>query len=189
MPNSILHNLKAWSRIESTGWKSLFTYRFQIALWGLASLFSTITGFIIVTVVYHVSSGLPGWSYFQLLALTSLANIAGGMLSYYAQIYSIVKKMRTGEIDALLTKPVNPVVYIITNMATRSAAATIIGGLVMLAYSLYNLKIGPLLLAYSAVAIALGMVVAVLFAFATAMLMYILFKNGRFGYWLLTSLQ
>jgi hypothetical protein len=81
------------------------------------------------------------------------------------------------------------VVYIITNMATRSAAATIIGGLVMLAYSLYNLKIGPLLLAYSAVAIALGMVVAVLFAFATAMLMYILFKNGRFGYWLLTSLQ
>ena len=59
----------------------------------------------------------------------------------------------------------------------------------MLIYSLIHLSINPFLLAYFIVAFGLGLAVTVLFALAIAMLMYTLFKNGRFGYWLLTSLQ
>src|SRR5271154_2210166 len=101
MLKSFFRNMKAWYDIDRVGWKSVLVYRLQALIWGSASIFSTITGFVIVTVIYAVSSGIPGWSYFQLLALTAMANISGGTLSYFVSIYGMIKQMRTGGIDIL----------------------------------------------------------------------------------------
>ena len=189
MKGQAIRNLKAWYKVDRTGWKSVLVYRLQALIWGSASIFSTITGFVIVTVIYGVSSGIPGWSYFQLLALTSLSNIAGGFFSYFVSIYGTVRQMRNGGLDVLLTKPLNPVMYTIAYFSSRQAATTIAGGLVMLAYSLYHLHIGAASFAYFMVAFSLGLLVTITFGFAFGMLMYLLFKNGRFGYWLLDSLH
>jgi ABC-2 type transport system permease protein len=189
MLKQFLRNLRAWYNLDMMGWKSVLVYRLQAIIWGSASVTSTITGFVIVTVVYSVSSGIPGWSYFQLLALTSLANITGGVFTYCVSIYSTVKSMRNGKLDVFLTKPLNPVMYTISAFSSRQAATAIAGGVLMLCYSLLHLSVGLPQVAYFLVTFLLGIILAVMFGFAFGMLMYVLFKNGRFGYSLLQSLQ
>ncbi len=189
MMKSIFRNLKMYHKLDMMGWKELLVYRLQMLVWLVGSIFSTITGFVIVTVIYGVSSGIPGWSYFQLLALTSIANMAGGFLAYYVSIYSMVAKMRNGGIDMMLTKPVNPVIYITMLFASQSSAPTIVSGTLMLAYSLWNLHIAPLSFLMFIPTFALGVLVVILFGLAFGQLLYIIFKEGRFGYWFLDSLQ
>jgi ABC-2 type transport system permease protein len=189
MIRQMLRNLKMYRKLDEMGWKEILIYRLQTAVWLVGSIFSTIAGFVIVTVIYGVSAGIPGWSYFQLLALTSIANIAGGFLAYYVSIYSMVGKMRNGGIDMMLTKPVNPVIYIIMLFASQQSAPTIASGTLMLAYSLYNLHIALLPLLAFIPAFGLGALAIVLFGLSFGLVLYVIFKEGRFGYWLLDSLQ
>jgi ABC-2 type transport system permease protein len=189
MKKSILRNLKMYRALDSMGWKEMLVYRLQMLVWLFGSIFSTISGFVIVTVIYGVSSGIPGWSYFQLLALTSIANIAGGFLAYYVSIYGMVQKMRTGGIDMMLTKPVNPVIYILMLFASQQSSPQIASGTIMLLYSLYHLPIAPAALLMFLPTFALGLLVVILFGLAFGLVLYVVFKEGRFGYWFLDSLQ
>ncbi len=186
---SILRNLKLYHKLDLMGWKEIGVYRLQVLVWLIGGVFSTITGFVIVTVIYGVSAGIPGWSYFQLLALTSIANMAGGFLAYYVSIYSMVSKMRNGGIDMMLTKPVNPIIYIVMLFSSQQSAPSIGSGALMLAYSLYNLHLVPLAFLLFIPAFVLGILVVILFGLAFGLTLYVLFKEGRFGYWLLDSLQ
>jgi ABC-2 type transport system permease protein len=189
MIRSMLRSARMYHKLDLMGWKEILIYRLQMLVWFVGSIFSTITGFVIVTVIYGVSAGIPGWSYFQLLALTSIANMAGGVLAYYVSIYTMVSKMRNGGIDMMLTKPVNPVIYIIMLFASQSSAPTIASGTLMLAYSLWNLHIAPLAFLLFIPTFLLGAVVVVLFGVSFGLTLYVIFKEGRFGYWFLDSLQ
>jgi ABC-2 type transport system permease protein len=189
MMKSILRNMKMYHKLNLMGWKEILIYRLQTLVWFMGSIFSTITGFVIVTVIYSVSSGITGWSYFQLLALTSIANMAGGFLAYYFAPYMTISKMRNGGIDMMLTKPVDPVLYTIMLFTSPETAPTIASGALMLAYSLYHLQIAPLAFLMFISTFALGILAIILFGLSFTMVLYIIFREGKFGYSFITSLE
>ena len=70
---SILSNynkaLKTLIYAQKFTWKSAIYYRLQSVLWLASSVFSAIIAIVFVSVIYGLSSGFPGWSYYQVLTL------------------------------------------------------------------------------------------------------------------------
>lgn len=187
--SNIVRNMKFYFSSQKYGWMESFTYRTQAINWILLSGLETIVIFISISVIYKVSSGIPGWTYFQLLALSAMTEISTGLVWYILNPQQIVSSMRDGGIDQLLLKPYNPIVILLTRYGSRYDIGTAISGLVLFVYALSNIKFNMLiLLIYIPVYIA-GMIALIFTILAITLAAYVKFKSGNFLDWGITLAQ
>ena len=125
-------------------WKIFFVYRTQAFLWILESAFSTLVSYISISVIYSVSSGIAGWSYYQILFLAATSNMMFGLIYYFVNPNSLMNIMTYGNLDQKLTKPYTKFSIMITESGFVGSVGTFISGLVLLAYSLGHLQLGLL---------------------------------------------
>jgi ABC-2 type transport system permease protein len=176
-------------KIQKYGWVSMLAYRLQVIMWIVTSSFSTIMSYAVVTVIYNVSSGIPGWSYFQLLALSATANLMYGVSFYLVNPYNTAKSLRTGGIDVYITKPYNPVLSMLARSGNLSNIGNVAGGVILLAYAMMNLSPSTAAVAAFAAIFILGLAVAPLFVLFFTILMYVIFKSGNFINWFMTNVR
>ncbi len=181
--SNIVRNLKFYLSSQKYEWMEVFTYRTQAISWMFLAGLGTVSVFISISVIYTVSNGLPGWTYFQLLALSAMTEISAGILWYIINPHSIVNSMRNGGIDQLLLKPYSPITVLLTRYGSRYKIGTVISGLVLFVYALSNIKFNMfLLLVYIPIYIA-GIAALVFTILAITLASYIKFKSGNYINW------
>lgn len=178
-------NLKMYMLSQLYSWRSFTVYRTQAAVWLITNSLSTVASFITITIIYNVSSGIPGWNYFQLLALSSLANIALSLMNYNLTPRYVAKQMRLGALDPLLLKPYNPLLSILARGGFKGSIGNVLSGLVMLAYALAGLHATALQVAYIAVAFSLGTAAFLLFMVMLTLLSYVAFRSAGYTQWVI----
>ncbi len=178
--SNIIRNSKFYLSNQKYEWMSIFTYRTQAISWMLLAGLGTVGIFISISVIYTVSNGLPGWTYFQLLTLSAMTEISTGLIWYILNPHRIVTSMRDGEIDQLLLKPYNPIIVLLTKYGYKYMIGTVISGLVLFIYALSNIKFNmSILLVYIPIYIV-GMIASIFAILAITLASYVKFKSGNY---------
>ncbi len=137
-----MDNLSYFLLCQKYHWKSFFVYRLQGSIWFLVGLFSVVSTYLPITIIYNVSSGIPGWSYLQLLLLANTAGFVVGSVWYFIIPWFIVKGMRTGELDKYLLRPYGKMTCILSGYGGNiSGTLGILGALAIVLYVLITLNV------------------------------------------------
>ncbi len=161
--------------------KIFFLYRTQAWLWVGQAVLSLFFSFIAITVIYSISSGIAGWSYWQLLFLTYLISLTFGIASFVANPSHVPYTLRNGQLDSYMTRPLSVLNLSFANdIQVYSLLSNVVGSILFLAYAAQHLQLSPLLFAAFLPLYLLGVAALIMFLQALAVLSYKLMKSGSF---------
>lgn len=180
--NGFLRNIGYFLVSQKYGFKSLFAYRAQMVLWSIDSLFNILSAVIPIIAIYSVSSGISGWSYYQMLLLTGASTMMMGFIYLLISGWQIVQSMQKGAIDAYLMRPYGRFTIILSNFSDPSSFVIIVGGAVILLLAWAHLGLSVGALGLFAVIFALGVTAAVSFLAMLTILSYHLLRSAQFFY-------
>ncbi len=178
--SNIVRNLKFYFLTQKYKWMEMMTYRTQMISWVFIESIGTASIFISISVIYTVSNGLPGWTYFQLLALAGMTQITTGFLYYLINPYKMVNSMRDGGIDQLLLKPYNSILNIFATYGDTYGIGNTIPGFVLLAYALTQIKFNIAALLVYIPTYIVGVTVLVFAILTITLVSYIKIKSGNY---------
>jgi ABC-type uncharacterized transport system permease subunit len=139
-----------------------------------------------VSVIYSVSSGVPGWGYFQLLALGGLVQLTSGSIAFLVSPRSLVRIMRNGGLDQLLLKPYNPLLMIVAKNAGIRSLGGMVSGALLLAYALHGAGVGLGGMLVFVPSYLIGLVALVMGVIVLALASYVFFKDASYTNWLMS---
>ncbi|MEM3212046.1 MAG: ABC-2 family transporter protein [Candidatus Micrarchaeaceae archaeon] len=184
MENFIARNTRMYFASQKYKMLAFFTYRIQAVVWLAVFVLSGFYQVIMVTIIYSVSSGISGWTYYQILALGGLANIFISLAFFTISPQVLGRSMRNGQLDQKLTKPYNPVLIALSTTGEVSFLGSAITGAAVFAYAVTEAHIPLLSLAPLIAIFALGTADVVLFILMLTLISYVLFKGASFVMWL-----
>ncbi len=161
-------------------WLSFLTYRLQAFVWIVASSFNVIYPLVTITVIYSISSGIAGWSYYQLIFLAATASAAMGMAWYFADASNIIDGLLYGSADKIFTRPYGLLTLLMVEYGDVIAAPTIIGAIALMAFAALHLQLSAQLLLYYLVLLSLGTIAYAMFLLMLTALAYKYFRRGTF---------
>jgi ABC-2 type transport system permease protein len=161
--------------------KTMFAYRFQALIWIIWSGFTSFYSLITLTIIYNVSSGIPGWSYFQILALSYVMTVALNVIWLIIEPWQIVDDMKVGALDPRLIRPYG-IVTILLSMPDLwpVSIAGVAGGLFILVYSLYHVSFSIVSLLEFIPLFVGGIAALILFITMMSLVSYYLFRSAHF---------
>jgi ABC-2 type transport system permease protein len=182
----IMRNLRMYASTQKYQWLAFFTYRLQAAVWIAVFALGAIVQIVTITVIYDVSSGISGWSYYQILALSGLSSMLTGVVLYNISARSIATRMRNGQLDQRLVKPYNPIVFMLSNSGTMSVSALgqIIPGFVIFAFSASMAGVPVLASMLLLLVFLLGAASLIMFILMLTLASYVLFRGAGYIQWL-----
>ena len=160
-------------------WKGLLTYRANAALFLLVSSFSVLSAFITISVIYQVSSGIAGWSYYQMLFLAATGSLAFWAVGYLINPWTIVQGMQRGSLDPYLLRPYGRVTVLLSNNYNNVSNVSVISGLVLLTYAASHMSFSPFFLLEYASLLVIGTITIVLFILMLTLLAYHVMKSAQ----------
>jgi len=178
---TLIDSIKYYLINQVYAWKSFFAYRTQSLLWLFYSVFTGIFSFITMTVIYNVSSGFPGWNYYQMLILSSTVVMVIDAIEYNVNSWSVISSMRRGILDMHMVRPYGLVTIMIS---TQSGAKMLISGfasgLAIFAYAALMLHLSLAYVITFLGIVAIGTYALMMFLLMLTVLSYYLFKSGMF---------
>ena len=175
-----MDNLGFLINVQKMAWKSFLIYRWQAFVWLFANLLVILNSVVAITVIYTVSSGIPGWSYFQVLALSSITTMMFGVVDYMIAPWDVAQRLRRGNMDMWFTKPYGYLTIISGGFGMVWNSASFISGLALFIYSVMHLGITAMQLVYFALLFVAGTAAFLMFFVMMSILSYRLFKSGQF---------
>ncbi len=160
---SLLRIWKGWVKLK---FSSAMTFRFNFFLKAIAMVIFGIMGPIAALIIYSVSSGIPGWSFEEFLLLNGIFIFVSRLsaLLFGGLAEDTIEKVREGEYDVNLVKPVSPLAFAsVTAIKLDDAAGVLVGGFVII-YSL--LKIGWLFNLINLLSFVFLLALAVIFMYS-----------------------
>jgi len=177
---TLIDAIKYYLINQAYAWKSFFAYRTQSLLWLLYSSFTGIFSFITMTVIYNVSSGFPGWNYYQMLILSSTVGMVIAAIVYNVYSWGTISSMRRGMLDMHMVRPYG----LVTIMISQSGAKMIISGFAsnfaIFAYAALMLHLSLTYIITFLGIVAIGTYALIVFWLMLTVLSYHLFKSGTF---------
>lgn len=161
-------------------WLSFFTYRTQSLIWLVYNAISGVLALVPLGIIYGVSNGVAGWSYFQMLFLAATASVAINIIWYLVDSTTMIWQMRHGSIDAFLSRPYGLITLMVSQYSSVGTSAAIISAACLLVFAALHMQLSLSLLAAYAVLLGLGTVAFFLFTIMLAALSYKLLKSGSF---------
>ncbi len=184
MLESISRNIRMYMLAQKYMWKDFLTYRAQAAVWIVIFMLSTISSVITITIIYDVSKGINGWSYYQMLVISSLANMMIGIVFYNISPQRLGREMRNGQIDQRIVKPYNPVLTILAMYGTKTSIGSVASGLAVFVYAAYMAKIHLLGIAIILGVFLLGSAALLMFILILSLASYVLFNSASYIQWI-----
>jgi len=176
----IADSIRFYLASQHFAWKSLFAYRFESVIWLIYSTFSEIFALIAITVIYTVSSGIAGWSYYQMLFLSAAATMVLEAIYYNIETGNTVSRLRNGGYDTLFAKPYGLATIMLSTSGGTSEITGFLSGLLVFAYSAIELHLSLESVLVFCVILEVGTVVLLFFVLMLTALTYLLFKSGSF---------
>ncbi|MDE1854880.1 MAG: ABC-2 family transporter protein [Candidatus Micrarchaeota archaeon] len=170
--NRLAQSIRFFFLAQRYYWKDFLVYRAQAVVWALYSLINFLFSYVAITVIYNVSSGISGWSYFQMLFLVSTASLVFGTINYVLSPDWINQLMRRGGMDTRLIRPYGRATIYLSAEGSLSSIVSAFGAFVVLIYSAFRLGLGPapfigylLLLAIGTVTLTLMLLMLIVAAY------------------------
>lgn len=179
MSFGLKNEISYFFKTQYYAWKGLLTYRANASLFFAASMLTVVAAFITISVVYNVSSGITGWSYYQMLFLAATGTIAFWAISYLINPWVIVQNMQRGSIDPYIIRPYGRLTVLFANNYNNVANISVVSGLILLAYAALHLQFSLLFLIEYIVLLAVGITTIVLFIMMLALGAYHIMKNAN----------
>ncbi|MCL5007413.1 MAG: ABC-2 family transporter protein [Candidatus Marsarchaeota archaeon] len=179
-------NLTLYMKSQKYGFKEFMAYRTQAISWVLIQSLGAVSTLIMVSVIYSVSSGVPGWGYFQLLALGGLVQLTSGIMAFLISPRMLVRTMRNGGLDQLLLKPYNPLLMIVARNPGIRNLGGVVSGALLLAYALHGAGVGLEAMLVFIPSYLIGLVALAMGVIVLALVSYVLFKDASFTNWLMS---
>jgi ABC-2 type transport system permease protein len=129
--------------------------------------------FLILSAILHRFDHVKGWNLYEVGILYGLASIAVSLYRMLApEIHDFERYIVFGELDQLLTRPVSPLLLLLTRNLELSRIGGVVQGLFILIVSLGGLagqgRVTWLLLAYLPIALLTGLMIFFAIGLATA---------------------
>lgn len=132
--------LAKYSFINATVYRTSFIIQLFIEF-GYSILFV-----ILFNVIFTKVNTIGGWTYHQVLLLTGFHIISSEFyvgLVYIFNIQQLPEKIKNGEIDFVLTKPINSMFHLTLANPYFASFIAVIPGVYLVLYSLYKLNYTP----------------------------------------------
>ncbi|MCL4381077.1 MAG: ABC-2 family transporter protein [Candidatus Marsarchaeota archaeon] len=121
-------------------WKSFIAYRLSALLWFFNNSFTAVASYVSITVIYAISSGINGWSYYQLLMLSSTVNMITGLLYYFLNP-NLSHELLAGQLDPALSRPFNKLSILISDNIGVWSFGSVLSNLLIAVYALAHLHL------------------------------------------------
>ena len=180
MASRLLENIQYFLTIAKYTLFSFTFYRAQFVLWLSAASLMTLYQFIAVTVIYSVSSGIPGWSYYQLLFLSSTASAGISIIITFVDISEISYNLNHGRYDAKLLRPYGTFTIIAGLGGFIPDISSVLGSALLMVYSLLNMSVSALSIIEFIVLLAFGLVALSMFLVMLTMFSYRYLRGNIF---------
>ncbi|MCL4388071.1 ABC-2 family transporter protein [Candidatus Marsarchaeota archaeon] len=184
MLENISRNLRMYYSSQKVLWKDIAIYRMQFIVWIFVFMLSTVASVVTITIIYNVSSGVAGWSYYQMLVVSSLANMMIGLVLYNISPQRLARTMRNGQFDQRILKPYNPVVTMLSLYGTKTSIGSVISGALVFGYAAYMAGISASGLFEMLFIFAFGVVSLTMFLLTITLLSYVLFNSAGYMQWI-----
>ncbi|MDE1868807.1 MAG: ABC-2 family transporter protein [Candidatus Micrarchaeota archaeon] len=167
--------------------KIAMVYRAQFALTILDTFVGMILPIAFITIMYNVSQGISGWSFYQLLLLVGLVDFAT-IVVYYANPARINNVLRLGYFDTYLTKPQSPILMLLTKTEGMWSFFFGMWSIIVIAFACANLSFSMMNLAPFIITVLGGVVTFMLFTAFTGIASYRIFSQANSQNWLMSNI-
>lgn len=117
-------------------------YRMAFVVRTLGKLLDFGGSFAILAIILHRFEGIGGWSTYEVLLLYGLNFLTYATAATFAMpIHNISNRIRSGQLDAVLTRPVNPLYLLICQNASAGYMGNYVLGVGVLIFAVSNLDI------------------------------------------------
>jgi ABC-type uncharacterized transport system, permease component len=144
----VKYYFRLWIVFLSCNLQSKIAHKIDFILGILATLFMQGCSFIFLWSIFSQIDNLAGWKFHEICLLFSYISITNGLEEIFLNgtwelpgVY-----IRRGELDRLLTKPVNPLFLILANCMELHGIGSLLFGIVLMSYSLIQLGISLILI-------------------------------------------
>ncbi len=178
--NSFMHSIAFFLWSEYYELKYFFIYRGQSAIWLIYSLFTSFYSLITLTIIYNVSSGIAGWSYFQILALSYTASIVLSVFYTVLNPWKIAEAMRTGRMDTFLIRPYGIMTLLLSGYGEITSLGGLAGSVAVFAFAMLHVGVAAIPFAAYLLIMVAGTIALTIFMIMLTILFYHLFKSADF---------
>lgn len=156
------------------------SYRTSSLMYTIYNTFLTISTFITISVVYYVSSGIAGWSYYQLMFLAATMNIGVSILWNILGAGNLSTQLLKGGVDPYLVKPFGIATIFLSAYGLPSQMAGVASGLVLLLFAASHITFTLAGAVEYVVLLGVGTFAMILFTLMLVVLAYVLIKGSFF---------
>lgn len=133
---------KIYFKILSLYIKCIVSYRLDFVFQLIGGFLLQFTGIFYVIVLFNNIADINGWSVYHLMLFYSLTVFAKAFADIFLSgAWALPKKIQMGEMDIMILRPVPLIVQLMPIITSSQGLSNIVGGLIMLIFSLLKLKI------------------------------------------------
>ncbi len=122
--------------------KEYAVYRGQFILWLAFAIIGVFFTYASISIIYGVSSGIPGWNYYQMLALSATSTMFLGFVEIFVSLNMVTSQLLNGLYDFYFTMPYSKLGIILARSGNiNTSIGSILGGILMFAYAIMHLNI------------------------------------------------
>ena len=168
-PRSVFPVLRALWRLNVA---EELQYRANFVASVLGTLFWLATALLTVALFFSHTARLGGWDFWEVAVLLGVFNTLSGVIEAVLRpgIGRLAEEVRKGTLDLVLTRPVEPQLYVSFRVLDVWRLADVAAGLALIGYALARLGRVPSLLDAAAFAVTLLAAVAVVYAIWMALM-------------------
>jgi ABC-2 type transport system permease protein len=155
-----MNALKVWLKGFSLSMASEMAYRMSFILIVISIIFKDMIGPLVSLIIYSISSGIPGWTLMEFILFQGIVIFVFGV--WHAFIGGISwgtsELVVEGELERVLIRPSNPLVYIASNYIDFHGIAEVVVGFIIIIFALMHLSFNFSLLIPFILLIALALI-------------------------------
>ena len=140
---NVLHNIKLYFMMFIASVKSIVEYRVDFIVGTISQIFYELIELIFVIIIFRNTNSINGWTFYEVLLLCGLLNIALGYVDLlFDEMYEVGPHyIKDGAFDLILLRPIHPIISIMSKSQSLTAYGYIIIGMFMSIFSLIKLNV------------------------------------------------
>lgn len=140
---NIIYNIKLYFLMFFASIKSMVEYRVDFLVGMISQILYELIEIIFIIIVFKNTNAINGWTFYEVLLLCGLLNIALGYVDlFFDEMYEVGPHyVKDGSFDLIMLRPIHPIISVMSKSQSLTAFGYIVIGLVMSVLSLIKLNI------------------------------------------------
>ncbi len=140
---SIIYNIKLYCLMFIASIKSMAEYRVDFLVGMISQILYELIEIIFIIIVFRNTNTINGWTFYEVLLICGLLNIALGYVDlFFDEMYDVGPRyIKDGSFDLIMLRPIHPIISIMSKSQSLTAFGYIVIGLAMSILSLIKLNI------------------------------------------------